>query len=60
VVSAKVVSAFESWQDCFARRHLRRSGIWHADAQQICMGICILVLDFVIVVTDCINTLLPL
>jgi hypothetical protein len=25
----------------FARRHFRRSGPWHADAIQICMGICI-------------------
>jgi ankyrin repeat protein len=27
----------------FARRHFRRSGPWHADAIQICMGICIFV-----------------
>ena len=25
----------------FARRHFRRSGTWHADTKQICMGICI-------------------
>ena len=43
----------------FARRHFRRSGTWHADAHQNCMGTCTFVLDSVIVVVDGTNTSLP-